>query len=101
MKDGEMSYGQIRKDQMGSEGELYSKLLGKGGEYGDLETFEADLGVRKNELLFKINTDMEDTRGRLKQAEQLCERLRKSEEHTSELQSRLHLVCRLLLEKKK
>src|SRR2546429_2360558 len=28
----------------------------------------------------------------------VCER---SEEHTSELQSRLHLVCRLLLEKKK
>src|SRR2546429_6481579 len=28
-------------------------------------------------------------------------RLRRSEEHTSELQSRLHLVCRLLLEKKK
>src|SRR5687768_18268448 len=28
---------------------------------------------------------------------QLC----RSEEHTSELQSRLHLVCRLLLEKKK
>src|SRR2546429_6163703 len=28
-------------------------------------------------------------------------RLLRSEEHTSELQSRLHLVCRLLLEKKK
>src|SRR2546429_8725294 len=28
-------------------------------------------------------------------------RLGRSEEHTSELQSRLHLVCRLLLEKKK
>src|SRR2546429_1493824 len=28
-------------------------------------------------------------------------RLPRSEEHTSELQSRLHLVCRLLLEKKK
>src|SRR3989442_11810479 len=27
--------------------------------------------------------------------------LRRSEEHTSELQSRPHLVCRLLLEKKK
>src|SRR2546422_2075092 len=27
--------------------------------------------------------------------------LQRSEEHTSELQSRLHLVCRLLLEKKK
>src|SRR3989449_7542398 len=28
-------------------------------------------------------------------------RRKRSEEHTSELQSRLHLVCRLLLEKKK
>src|SRR2546429_5481974 len=31
-------------------------------------------------------------------SKELCSR---SEEHTSELQSRLHLVCRLLLEKKK
>src|SRR5687768_18277341 len=38
-------------------------------------------------------------------AEQLADIVRqrgsRSEEHTSELQSRLHLVCRLLLEKKK
>src|SRR5215813_518301 len=39
-------------------------------------------------------------------AEKWCETLlaaheRRSEEHTSELQSRPHLVCRLLLEKKK
>src|SRR2546429_2286808 len=34
--------------------------------------------------------------------EQALERFHmRSEEHTSELQSRLHLVCRLLLEKKK
>ena len=31
----------------------------------------------------------------------LTQRYVRSEEHTSELQSRLHLVCRLLLEKKK
>src|SRR2546429_1935336 len=31
----------------------------------------------------------------------VVQRFRRSEEHTSELQSRLHLVCRLLLEKKK
>src|SRR2546429_3629557 len=31
----------------------------------------------------------------------LGSRIARSEEHTSELQSRLHLVCRLLLEKKK
>src|SRR2546422_2781959 len=32
---------------------------------------------------------------------ELGARPKRSEEHTSELQSRLHLVCRLLLEKKK
>src|SRR2546426_6777784 len=32
-------------------------------------------------------------------AEELCRRLRRSEEHTSELQSPCNLVCRLLLEK--
>src|SRR2546429_1851961 len=31
----------------------------------------------------------------------IAPREHRSEEHTSELQSRLHLVCRLLLEKKK
>src|SRR2546422_2594270 len=31
----------------------------------------------------------------------MAAQLSRSEEHTSELQSRLHLVCRLLLEKKK
>src|SRR2546422_10599641 len=34
-------------------------------------------------------------------ADRLRDVERRSEEHTSELQSRLHLVCRLLLEKKK
>src|SRR5438445_8063070 len=34
-------------------------------------------------------------------AEQAVESGRRSEEHTSELQSRQYLVCRLLLEKKK
>src|SRR5205809_5749817 len=38
-------------------------------------------------------TDQTDGAGRVQ--------VTRSEEHTSELQSRLHLVCRLLLEKKK
>src|SRR2546429_3627160 len=45
------------------------------------------------------------TRGRPRcgagNAHRLCAGKERSEEHTSELQSRLHLVCRLLLEKKK
>src|SRR2546422_2803116 len=36
---------------------------------------------------------------RLRRCSHIC--ANRSEEHTSELQSRLHLVCRLLLEKKK
>src|SRR2546429_2331506 len=38
---------------------------------------------------------------KLSQAETAYVKALRSEEHTSELQSRLHLVCRLLLEKKK
>src|SRR2546429_3145257 len=40
------------------------------------------------------------SRGRARSRPRAARGLR-SEEHTSELQSRLHLVCRLLLEKKK
>src|SRR2546429_5792360 len=44
-----------------------------------------------------------DQRGEGRVAAQLVQAAAaaRSEEHTSELQSRLHLVCRLLLEKKK
>src|SRR2546422_4417762 len=43
----------------------------------------------------------EDERDRRRAPIQVQARDVRSEEHTSELQSRLHLVCRLLLEKKK
>src|SRR2546422_7139248 len=51
-------------------------------------TNELDLGDIRSE-----------TRRTLKNIQAILEA--RSEEHTSELQSRLHLVCRLLLEKKK
>src|SRR5690348_17649832 len=38
--------------------------------------------------------------GPIKDYECLCGKYKRSEEHTSELQSPVHLVCRLLLEKK-
>src|SRR2546429_6469363 len=40
-------------------------------------------------------------RGHVREPHRPHEQGQRSEEHTSELQSRLHLVCRLLLEKKK
>src|SRR3712207_7383285 len=42
--------------------------------------------------------ELDPNRGKVGEAGQ---RIRRSEEHTSELQSRQYLVCRLLLEKKK
>lgn len=77
MRESEKSFGQIKKEQMAREGELYSKLMSGGAEFGDLETFAATSDVRRNELLFKLTTDIEDAKNALKQAEQLTERLRK------------------------
>src|SRR3989449_2479086 len=55
----------------------------------------AEARVRQSELNLSyasVNAPIAGITGRAQQ---------RSEEHTSELQSRLHLVCRLLLEKKK
>src|SRR2546422_7788709 len=49
---------------------------------------------------YRIRTGREGLRQLRKHRKVVTDRWR-SEEHTSELQSRLHLVCRLLLEKKK
>src|SRR2546429_4181941 len=56
--------------------------------------FRSLLGLWRAEILDSDNTYVAD-------AAAPKSPLPRSEEHTSELQSRLHLVCRLLLEKKK
>src|SRR3712207_8884445 len=47
------------------------------------------------------DADLRGVDGRLLLVGELRDEQRRSEEHTSELQSRQYLVCRLLLEKKK
>src|SRR2546422_8093983 len=49
----------------------------------------------------KLVAEPEDLTARIMQRVAMTTPRHRSEEHTSELQSRLHLVCRLLLEKKK
>src|SRR2546429_7400317 len=56
--------------------------------------------LRKNPDKYTYGNDGAGGPGQLA-AERIFRALKRSEEHTSELQSRLHLVCRLLLEKKK
>src|SRR2546422_228343 len=48
-----------------------------------------------------LTTEEHEELRRLRRENRQLREERRSEEHTSELQSRLHLVCRLLLEKKK
>src|SRR2546422_5842816 len=49
----------------------------------------------------ELEPERREGEGVMADARQIDDVVRRSEEHTSELQSRLHLVCRLLLEKKK
>src|SRR3712207_8085780 len=67
----------------------YTTLFRSAGEQNQTVAMDAQLNA--------VHLDVEQVNERL--AERLT--LRRSEEHTSELQSRQYLVCRLLLEKKK
>src|SRR2546422_1302072 len=63
----------------------------------------SDLAFRTRGSFERAGRKRSKTTGRVQNRRvdaQPCHQTR-SEEHTSELQSRLHLVCRLLLEKKK
>src|SRR2546422_6328130 len=54
----------------------------------------------RDPVTVRLRVNGVECQGRCEPRKLLVDFLR-SEEHTSELQSRLHLVCRLLLEKKK
>jgi uncharacterized protein YceH (UPF0502 family) len=64
------SYEELAREQ----GKRESSFLSDLGEASD---FEADLGQRRDEILFKITTEMEDTKNALNQVEKLAQRLRK------------------------
>lgn len=82
MKDPNRSFSQLKKDQLGRESDLLTHL-GSEGELKALAGFEQDLGARRNEILFKVQVQMEDTRNELKKAEELVDRLKK---HLSQLE---------------
>src|SRR2546422_6261875 len=79
---------------------LFRSTRSEAASHGGL--FDENLTTTPTEVLLDI--DVGTTTGFSHTTDRAAPRLstqRRSEEHTSELQSRLHLVCRLLLEKKK
>src|SRR2546422_4254557 len=68
--------------------------------HDELELVQA-LEVGKLGVVARRHQGLEARRDERRDAAAQHHLLPRSEEHTSELQSRLHLVCRLLLEKKK
>jgi predicted translin family RNA/ssDNA-binding protein len=78
-------FGQIKKDHLSGQNDLYNQIANAQPSQEDFKTFEADSANRRNELLFSITTQIEETRGKLKQAEQLVERLRQSLRENEEM----------------
>src|SRR5438874_13011924 len=71
------------------------------GHHRDLHSFPTRRSSDQTHALPHRNVAAENAEdGVLRHADDVLERLARSEEHTSELQSRRDLVCRLLLEKK-
>jgi calcineurin-like phosphoesterase len=64
------SYEELAKEQANRESSFLSDV-------GELADFESGLGQRRDEILFKITTEIEDTKNALNQAEKLAQRLEK------------------------
>src|SRR3989449_2291756 len=72
--------------------------VGLGGLFAPLRAAAEPLAARRDA---SASPDFEAWLNKMTGKHKMVFDVPRSEEHTSELQSRLHLVCRLLLEKKK
>ena len=77
-------YDERSGEQASRENSLLSRLMAEVG-IKELTEFETELGERQSETLFKITTEIEDTKNALNQVEQLAQRLRKHLERLSKL----------------
>jgi hypothetical protein len=74
-------FGQIKKDHLSGQQDIYGQISNSPGPQGgaeDFSNFEADAANRRNELLFSITNQVEETKAKLRQAELLVERLKQS-----------------------
>ena len=82
------SFEELAREQTNRENVLLSKLMGEAG-MEELVDFEAELDERQNEILFKITTEIDDTKDALNQVEQLTQRLKKHLERLKKLHQTL------------
>lgn len=74
-------FGQIKKDHLNGQSDIYNQISSvppPSGSAEEFSAFEVDAANRRNELLFNITNQIEETKSKLRQAEMLVERLRKS-----------------------
>src|SRR3712207_7485335 len=76
----------------------YTTLFRSVGRFARDVTARKEAEERQQMLMAELNHRVKNT---LATVQSLAMQTARSEEHTSELQSRQYLVCRLLLEKKK
>jgi hypothetical protein len=69
-------YNPGQREQMDQGGDFLNEVVGMKEEMRVLSGFETGEDARKNEMLFKVTTQIEDTRNALRQAEQLTARLK-------------------------
>src|SRR5690625_2272395 len=98
--DGPRNEGFVHAGQVGAG--HYAKMVHNGIEYGVMQAYAEgyEILAARDDLIGDVGAIFEAWQRGTVVRSWLLELLR-SEEHTSELQSRGHLVCRLLLEKKK
>ena len=77
MQNRDKSFSQMKKEQMGREADFLSSVMGEAQELQALTGRELHMETRRNEILFKVTNEMEDTRSALREAEALVDRLRK------------------------
>jgi phage gp29-like protein len=69
------SYEELSEEQGRREASFLSSLMGE-VEARELSELESSLGQRRDEILFRLTTEIEDTKNALDQVERLAQRLR-------------------------
>ncbi len=77
MDNREKSFSQMKKDQLGREDDFLRTVMGDTQDLKSLTSREMEMETRRNEILFKVTNEMEDTKSALREAEALVDRLRK------------------------